>query len=192
VYLYCIIAGEVEDNIFTTIASLATELTLAQLLQDDHPSEENGDDDFTAENLPNVSAAGMPGDSSTENPQDVSATDMPEGDQSDAKLPSSVDQSGSEMPALDQSGIAGQEVETTGRPEDSVSEGMVDEKEAEREATTEVLQEANLSRNATRNRLLFHFTVLQTSRALYLFCIHEVPQANLHFCQFLKLQFHRK
>ncbi len=101
----------------------------------------------------------MPGDSSTENPQDVSATDMPDGDQSGAKLPSSVDQSGSEMAALDQSGIAGQEVETSGRPEDSDNEGMVEEKEAGSEATTEVLQEADMPRNSTRNRLRFHYTV---------------------------------
>jgi hypothetical protein len=159
IYLYCIIAGEAEDDIFTTIASLATELTLAQLLQDDNPSEENGDKDFTTENLPDVSAAEMPGDSSTENPQDVSATDMPEEDLSGAKLPS-VDQSGSEIPALDQSGIAGQEVATSGRPEDIVSEDMVEDMKAESEATPEVLQEANLPRNSTRNRLLFHYTVL--------------------------------
>ncbi len=163
IYIYCIIAGEVEDDIFTTIASLATELTLAQLLQDDLPSEENDDDDFTTENLPDVFAEEMPGDSSTENPQDVSATDMPEGDQSGAKLPSSVDQSGSEMPALDQSGIAGQEVEATGRPEDSFSEDIVEEMKTGSEATTEVLQEAELPRNATRNRLLFHYTVLVMS-----------------------------
>jgi hypothetical protein len=148
----CIIAGEVEDDIFTTIASLATELTLAQLLQDDHPSEENGGDDFTTENLPDVSAAEMPGDSFTGNPQDVSATDMPEEDQSGAKLPSGVDQSGNEMPALDQSGIAVPNVETSGRPEDSDNEGMVEEKKAGSEATIEVVQETDLPRNSTRNR----------------------------------------
>ncbi len=134
------------------------------MLQDDNPSEENGDDDFTTENLPDVSAAEMPGDSSTENPQDVSATDMPEGDQSGAKLPSSVDQSGSEMPALDQSGIAAPENATSGKPEDSENEGMVEEKEAGSEATTEVLQEEDLPRNSTRNRLHFHYTVFKTSR----------------------------
>jgi hypothetical protein len=108
----------------------------------------------------------MPGNSSTENPQDVSATDMPEGDQSGAKLTSSVDQSGSEMPVLDQSGIAVPEVAASGRPEDSVSEDMAEDMKTGSEATTEVLQEADLPRNATRNRLRFQYTVFKTSRAM--------------------------
>ncbi len=157
-------------------------MTLAQLLQDDLPSEENGDADFTTENPPDVSAAEMLGDSSTENPQDVSATDMPEEDQSGAKLPS-VDQSGSEMAALDQSGIAVPEVTTSGRPGDSASEDIVDEMKAESEATTEVLQEADLPRNATRNRLRFSVYSIKNiyRRVLYLFCIHKVSQTNQHF-----------
>jgi hypothetical protein len=105
----------------------------------------------------------MPGDNSTENPQDVSAPDMPEEDQSGAKLPS-LDQSGSEMPALDQSGIAVSEVATSGRPDDSVSKDIVKEMKTGSEATTEVLQEADLPRNSTRNRLRFHYTVLKASR----------------------------
>jgi hypothetical protein len=126
----------------------------------------------------------MPGDSSTENPQDVFATDMPEGDQSGAKLPSSVDQSGSEMPALDQSGIAVSEVATSGRPEDSVSEGMVEELKAGSEATTEVLQEANLSRNATRNRLVFHFTVLKRPEPFICFAFMKFPKLISTFVSF--------
>jgi hypothetical protein len=117
----------------------------------------------------------MAGDSSSENPQDVSATDMPEEDQSGVKLSSSVDQSGSEMPAVDQSGIAVLEVETNERPEDSVSVGMVEEKEAGSEAKTEVLQEAELPRNATRNRFFFYFTLLKMSESFICLAFIKYP-----------------
>jgi hypothetical protein len=90
---------------------------------------------------------------------------MPEEDQSGAKLPSSVDQSGSKMPALDQSGIAVPDVEATGRPEDSVSEGIVEEMKAGSD-TTEVLQEADLPRNSTRNRLRFIIQYLKRLESL--------------------------
>jgi hypothetical protein len=139
--------GEDED-IFTTISSLVSEVTLAQLMETNSQPPRETDRIVSAPEISNVDQSGtemLDTDQPTTEPPDMdqSGTALPEDDQTGTESPDS-DQSGSEMPDLGQSGDMWLDA--------AMKESLVAEKVEDYTEAGEALPEAASIRPPSRNR----------------------------------------